>query len=103
MTDLLASLVPAGGEGSSSAGAPIAYLRLVAAAFVVWYALYLWVWSKFRAEDQPWSRILFGGWVLVDSRAFQREGFGWLRVVRWGFLLVVLPLLVVLFWKWPVG
>jgi hypothetical protein len=102
MASLLGAHIISADDASSSTGAPLAFLQLVAVTLVAWYGLCLWVWSKHRGEDQPWFRIRFGGWVLLDNRAFQSEGLGWVRVIRYAFLLIVLPLLVVLFWRWPV-
>jgi hypothetical protein len=101
VTELFACLLTIQAEAPGPEGAPLVFLQLVAAAFVAWYLLALWVWSRYRAVNQPWTRILFGGWVLLDQQAFRSEGLSWLRLVRWTFLLVIIPLALVLLWRWP--
>ena len=90
-------------QQAASPDPPQWYLRLLAFGLVGWYLFALWVWLKYRAPDQPWTRFFFGSWVLVDQRTFRVEGRSWLHAVRWMFLVVVLPLIAVLFWRWPVG
>src|SRR4051794_15125858 len=101
MTVPVAELIVSQALSPDDYGAPVAYLRLVAVALVGWYLFAFWVWFKYRAPNQAWVQFLFGGWVLLDRRTFRTEGHSWLAGVRWTFLLVVVPLIAVLFWKWP--
>jgi hypothetical protein len=101
MTYRLFILYPTETQSAAAAAAPIPYLALVAFALAGWYGLTLWVWTRYRAADQAWSAILFGGWVLLNRHAFRAEGLRWLSVVRATFLVIVLPLVVALFWRWP--